>query len=552
MKDRKKQDSDQLFQNFLIFLILQPFLSLLSLEIFLAIDALVLVVSAANLFVKLPHIRHRWGCYLGLYLLFCLVHSFLFSPFKVDDQSNILLAMMGMFLLLLMNLWYLYEVPGKRKERYESLKKTVVLVFLEYSFLYILARGFQLEILSITTYLEPLFIMGFPFLLYYEMEQEVKWYSKLLVGGVFFLVLCWMSTRASIITIMITCVFYILTFIYRKIGQRKITCSWFSILLPISCLIIVGFLIATDPQKTIHNVPHQESVLSQIHFREGKSISSTRSYDPIVMKNHSFSRLLFGNQLILAQSEIDSHSDWSHLTFGIGWIGVLLLLILPLIEWLKATFYFLIHPKKMTVEIAMIYASILSFVGLIFTRGSTITYLPYLILLGVFLVLLKMAVSLRNGPRVMFISSTGGHFEELSQLSKLFKKYDSFIITERTKSVVNLKKKYGNNVGYLIFGTKDHRFTYGFKLLANCFISSYYYFSVRPSVVVTTGAHTAGPMCCLAKLFGSKVVYIETIANHNTKTATGRLLYYISDLFIVQWEEMLELYPKATYGGWIY
>ena len=26
----------------------------------------------------------------------------------------------------------------------------------------------------------------------------------------------------------------------------------------------------------------------------------------------------------------------------------------------------------------------------------------------------------------------------------------------------------------------------------------------------------------------------------------------IADLFIVQWEEMLELYPKAVYGGAIY
>ena len=25
-----------------------------------------------------------------------------------------------------------------------------------------------------------------------------------------------------------------------------------------------------------------------------------------------------------------------------------------------------------------------------------------------------------------------------------------------------------------------------------------------------------------------------------------------ADLFIVQWEDMLELYPKGVYGGWIY
>ena len=59
-------------------------------------------------------------------------------------------------------------------------------------------------------------------------------------------------------------------------------------------------------------------------------------------------------------------------------------------------------------------------------------------------------------------------------------------------------------------------------------------------------------MCCIGKLFGSKVIYIETLANSSTKTATGRLIYHIADVFVVQWEEMLELYPKAKYWGMIY
>ena len=87
-------------------------------------------------------------------------------------------------------------------------------------------------------------------------------------------------------------------------------------------------------------------------------------------------------------------------------------------------------------------------------------------------------------------------------------------------------------------------------------------------------------MCCIGKLFGSKIIYIEsfaklnkasvtgkmiypfadqfyvqrreTFANIHTKTVTGRLIYAFADLFIVQWESMLKLYPRATYGGWIY
>ena len=154
--------------------------------------------------------------------------------------------------------------------------------------------------------------------------------------------------------------------------------------------------------------------------------------------------------------------------------------------------------------------------------------------------------------KIMFIASTGGHLEELMQLESMFSKYDYNIVTEKTKSNLYLKDKYKEKVHYLIYGTKHHFLTYPFKLLLNCFISLFYYFKYRPDYIITTGVHTAGPMCCIGKIFGSKIIYIETFANMVTKTVTGRLLYPISDEFIVQWESMKKNYPKADFGGWIF
>ena len=154
--------------------------------------------------------------------------------------------------------------------------------------------------------------------------------------------------------------------------------------------------------------------------------------------------------------------------------------------------------------------------------------------------------------KIMFISSTGGHLTELLELKGMFKKYDYSIITEKTKSNKSLKKEYVNKVHYLLYGTRHNKFKYPFILIINCFMSLYYYLKIRPKVIITTGAHTAGPMCCIGKLFGSKIIYIETFANIKTKTITGKLIYKFADLFIVQWKSMLELYPKAVYGGWIF
>ena len=157
-----------------------------------------------------------------------------------------------------------------------------------------------------------------------------------------------------------------------------------------------------------------------------------------------------------------------------------------------------------------------------------------------------------NKKRVMFIASTGGHLKELLQLESMFENYEYCLITEKTKSNMYLKEEYKDKVHYLIYGTKHHILSYPFKLLTNCFISLYYYLRYRPDYIITTGVHTAGPMCCIGKILGSKIIYIETFANMVTKTSTGKILYYISDQFIVQWESMKKLYPNAVYGGWIF
>ena len=154
--------------------------------------------------------------------------------------------------------------------------------------------------------------------------------------------------------------------------------------------------------------------------------------------------------------------------------------------------------------------------------------------------------------KVMFISSTGGHLNELMQLKEMFPKYDYSILTEKTKANEALTKMYPGRIHFLIYGTKDHILTYPFKFLANCFKSFYYFCKIKQKVIITTGTHTAVPMCYIAKCFGSKVVFIETFANRTTKTLAGKLVYPIADVFIVQWKNMLKLYPKAIYLGWIY
>lgn len=146
--------------------------------------------------------------------------------------------------------------------------------------------------------------------------------------------------------------------------------------------------------------------------------------------------------------------------------------------------------------------------------------------------------------KLCLISSSGGHYEQLRMLSSLEENYTVFWITEKTQ----YKSKADH---YLIqTGSKDPFFI--FKMIINLFKSLYLWIKIRPDYVITTGTMIVIPMAFYAKLFRKKLIYIETFARITDGTKTGKLMYKYADLFIVQWEELREIYPNAVYGGSIY
>lgn len=142
------------------------------------------------------------------------------------------------------------------------------------------------------------------------------------------------------------------------------------------------------------------------------------------------------------------------------------------------------------------------------------------------------------------ISSSGGHYEQITQLKQLIDEYDGFIVTEKT--IINNQAKY-----YL---TQINRKEILFipKMLLIFFESLKILISEKPDIIISTGALSTFPMCLMAKLFRKKVIFIESFAKVDTPTLTGRIVYKFADLFIIQWENLREYYPNAIYGGVIY
>lgn len=150
--------------------------------------------------------------------------------------------------------------------------------------------------------------------------------------------------------------------------------------------------------------------------------------------------------------------------------------------------------------------------------------------------------------KICFIASTGGHFEQLMMLKPLINKYDSFIVTEKTEYSVTKDDK---KVYYLKQVNRNEK-VFILKMIFNSIKTIKIFLSEKPDIVISTGALATIPMCIIAKIFRKKLIFIESFAKVNSPTLTGKLLYKFADQFYVQWEEMLEIYPKAIHKGGIY
>lgn len=143
--------------------------------------------------------------------------------------------------------------------------------------------------------------------------------------------------------------------------------------------------------------------------------------------------------------------------------------------------------------------------------------------------------------KIALVCSHGGHLTEMLLLMDAFVNHDIFFITYKNPTTTQLQyRKYcteniGTNVWIMM-----KAFFHIFKILR----------SEKPDIVVSTGSEIAIPSIIIAKFMRIKTIYIESWCRVKTKSGSGRILYYFTDLFLVQWPELIKTYGKrAKYNG---
>ena len=148
--------------------------------------------------------------------------------------------------------------------------------------------------------------------------------------------------------------------------------------------------------------------------------------------------------------------------------------------------------------------------------------------------------------KICLVGSSGGHLAHLNMLKPFWKDQERFWVTfdkEDARSILKDEKMYSCH-----FPTNRNLK----NLIKNTFLAIKVLKKEKPNVIISSGAAVAVPFFYIGKLFGAKTVYIEVFDRIDKPTVTGKLVYPVTDKFIVQWKKKKKVYPKAINLGSIF
>ncbi len=148
-------------------------------------------------------------------------------------------------------------------------------------------------------------------------------------------------------------------------------------------------------------------------------------------------------------------------------------------------------------------------------------------------------------PKVCLACSAGGHLRELQlAIGSIPDEYNCYWLTLKTTST---KAFLSDKEHVFLINFQPHR---PWTLFINSIQSLYWLMIKRPEVIITTGAGVTVPTVYFAKkLLKSKIIFVNSAADVIHASRTPIWIEKYADLFLVQWEDMLKLFPNAICCG---
>jgi beta-1,4-N-acetylglucosaminyltransferase len=141
--------------------------------------------------------------------------------------------------------------------------------------------------------------------------------------------------------------------------------------------------------------------------------------------------------------------------------------------------------------------------------------------------------------KVMLVCSSGGHFKALYQLQPFWELDDRVWVTFQTPTTESLLK---DEKVYWAWSPTNRNIP---NLLRNIGLAWKILRRDRPDLLISTGAGIAVPFINLARLFGSKTVFIESITRVTDLSLSAKLSLPFLNLLYVHWAQLQIRYPQA-------
>lgn len=144
--------------------------------------------------------------------------------------------------------------------------------------------------------------------------------------------------------------------------------------------------------------------------------------------------------------------------------------------------------------------------------------------------------------RVMLVASGGGHWAQLSLMSEAFSDCDTLYVTTFKGSTAPT----GNRRVKVVADCSQKQ---PVRLVGTiCQILALVIW-FRPAIVVSTGAAPGLLALRIGKILGAKAIWIDSMANSEKLSLSGRLAERHADLWLTQWPHLAEKHPGLEYAG---
>ena len=148
--------------------------------------------------------------------------------------------------------------------------------------------------------------------------------------------------------------------------------------------------------------------------------------------------------------------------------------------------------------------------------------------------------------KICLVGSSGGHLTHLYMLKPFWQKHDRVWVTFDKADAQSLLQ---DEKMYPCYFPTNRNIK---NLLRNTVVAWNVLRKEKPDLIISTGAAIAVPFFYLGKLFGAKTAYVEVFDRIDKPTLAGKMVHPVTDLFVVQWEEMLDVYSGSVNLGSIF